>query len=77
VCLCPFAKPIGVDLADHHTVALPSAEGTPSGPATYTTSRGRDPRGVTACLEDVAQVSRGVCYLGRQLERVWVRPMAS
>jgi hypothetical protein len=38
---------------------------------------GRTAAGVTECLEDVAQVSRGVCYLGRQLERVQVRPMVS
>jgi hypothetical protein len=38
VCSCPFAKPIGVDSADHHTVALQHAAGAPSGPATYTTS---------------------------------------
>ena len=29
----------------------------------------------TRCLEDVAQLSRGVCYMGRQPERVQIGPM--
>ena len=37
VCLCPSARTIAVELADHHTMALQHAEGTPSGPVTYTT----------------------------------------
>ena len=33
--------------------------------------------GVVIAAEAGAQVSRGVCYLGRQLERVRVQPMVS
>jgi hypothetical protein len=36
--LCPFARTIGVGLADHRTVAAPTWSPTPSRPATYTTS---------------------------------------
>jgi hypothetical protein len=35
-CECPSARTIGVGLADHHTVALLTRSGAPSGPTIYT-----------------------------------------
>ena len=42
--LCPSARTIGVGLADHHTVALLRASGTPSGPGYLHHQKGRGPR---------------------------------